>query len=148
LPSALPYPVPTSPNVTSAMKGNRRADTKPELALRSALHRRGLRFRKDAPVSADGLSVRPDVVFTREQVAVFVDGCFWHGCPDHGNTPRANTNYWGPKLARNAKRDRLVTTALTRSGWMVLRVWEHEEAGEAADRVAAALLSRRNRRPT
>lgn len=121
------------------MRRNPRRDTGPEVALRSELHRRGLRFRKDLPLRAPGRVVRPDVVFPAARLAVFVDGCFWHACPLHGNQPRANTAYWRPKLERNVARDRAVNEALTAAGWHVLRAWEHEPAAEIADRVQATL---------
>ena len=121
------------------MRRNPRRDTRPEIALRSELHGRGLRFRKDLPVRVAGRVVRPDVVFTRAQVAVFVDGCFWHACPIHGNQPRANTDYWRPKLARNVARDRAVDDALRSAGWDVLRAWEHEAPAVVANRVEARL---------
>lgn len=109
-------------------------DTNPELALRSELHRRGLRFRVDRrPVP--GVRTRADLVFPREKVAVYVDGCFWHGCPDHGTMPKANADFWGPKLARNKERDREIDEALTDEGWTVIRAWEHEDPVSAADRV-------------
>lgn len=137
------YPHPTSVAVTAAMKGNRRANTKPELALRAALHARGLRFRKDYMVrTVDGTRAKADVVFTRARVAVFVDGCFWHGCPEHGNAPKANSHYWGPKLARNRDRDRRVTADLEADDWAVLRFWEHEPLAEAVQRIAAVVASR------
>ena len=85
--------------------------------------------------------MRPDIVFTRRRVAVFVDGCFWHACPDHGQLPRANASYWEPKLCRNAERDRADTGALERSGWSVVRVWEHEPTPTAVAIVEAALAS-------
>lgn len=135
----LPYPQPTSDDVSLRMRRNPRRDTGPELALRSELHRRGLRFRKDLPLRLPGRVVRPDVVFTLARLAVFVDGCFWHACPIHGNQPRANTDYWQPKLERNVARDHAVDEALTAAGWQVLRAWEHEPAPEIADRVAATL---------
>ena len=116
----------TSTAVSNAMRGNRRTDTKPELRIRSALHRRGLRFRKDFTLVASGLRVRPDVVFTRAKVAVFVDGCYWHRCPKHGTSPSANANYWLTKLDRNVARDRLVDAALIAERWIVVRIWEHE----------------------
>jgi len=110
-----------------------RAATKPELALRSELHRRGLRFRVNHP----GLPGRPDVTFTRVRLAVFVDGCFWHRCPEHGTLPRNNREWWQAKLDRNVARDRAKDGALADLGWTALHVWEHEAAGIAADRVEA-----------
>jgi DNA mismatch endonuclease (patch repair protein) len=86
--------------------------------------------------------IKVDVVFTRLRIAVFVDGCFWHGCPKHGNTPKANTHYWGPKLARNRERDARVTQALELDGWLVIRAWEHEPVLQVAERVAHALALR------
>lgn len=118
------------------MRGNRNAETKPEVALRSALFRRGLRFRKNVRAEKD-VRCRVDVVFPREKVAVFVDGCFWHSCPKHGNRPSANSNYWHAKLARNVERDRENDRALLSAGWTVVRVWEHEPAANAAKRIEA-----------
>lgn len=133
------YPHPTSAAVTASMKGNRSTDTKPEVALRSVLHRMGLRFRKDFMVPLPGRRVRVDVAFPRRGVAVFLDGCFWHSCPEHGSRPRANPNYWGPKLERNVRRDQEVTAALEDAGWKVVRLWEHIPADEAAAAVAIAV---------
>ena len=110
-----------------------RAATSPELALRRELHRRGLRFRVNDP----RLPGRPDVVFPRAKIAVFVDGCFWHRCPDHGTLPRNNRTWWQRKLDRNVSRDRANDTALAELGWKVLHVWEHEAVASAADRVEA-----------
>jgi DNA mismatch endonuclease (patch repair protein) len=135
----LPYPKPTSPEVSKRMRRNPRRDTGPEIALRSELHRRGLRFRKDLPLRVPGRIVRPDLAFTRARLAVFVDGCFWHACSVHGNQPRANTDYWRPKLALNVARDRAVDSALQAAGWRVLRAWEHELVADVADRVVAEL---------
>lgn len=137
--SPLPYPYPTSSDVSKRMRRNPRRDTRPEAALRSELHRRGLRFRKDLPIRAADRVTRADIAFTRARLAVFVDGCFWHACPIHGNEPRANTDYWGPKLARNVARDRAVDHALANAGWRVLRAWEHEHPAEVAGRVEASL---------
>jgi DNA mismatch endonuclease, patch repair protein len=121
------YPHPSSAGRSANMKANRRADTKPELALRRALHRLGYRYRKDYRLDlADGVRVRPDIVFTARKVAVFVDGCFWHCCPEHGTQPAANTWYWEPKLRRNVDRDRAADAALSEAGWTVIRFWEHE----------------------
>ena len=123
------------------MQANRRKDTKPEIALRSELHRRGLRFRKDHRVEGDGRSSRVDIVFTRQRLAVFVDGCFWHGCPQHMQQPKANSEWWRQKLETNQRRDQLIDDALERAGWRVLRLWEHVPPGDAADRVQAALAN-------
>lgn len=141
--AALPYPKPTSTDVSARMRRNPRRDTGPEIALRRELHARGLRFRKDFLLRAKGRSVRPDVVFTRARIAVFIDGCFWHCCPEHGTQPRQNQSYWGPKLARNVARDRAVNEALAADGWLVLRSWEHEPVGEIADRVEDAVIEAR-----
>ena len=110
------------------MRANSRAHTAPERALRSELHRRGLRFRVDAPVEvgAPGRRPRPDIVFGRHRVAVFVDGCFWHACPEHGSLPVANRAFWKRKLDANSARDRRTDALLTEAGWRVIRVWEHE----------------------
>lgn len=134
-------PAPSTPGVRAVMRGNRAVDTQPELALRSELHRRGFRFRKAvAPVR--GVRCRADVVFARARVAVFIDGCFWHRCPEHGTRPRTNSDYWRVKLDRNVARDRRNDDALAACGWAVVRVWEHEDVVDAADRIEAILESR------
>ena len=122
------------------MRANRRSDTKPELALRRALHKQGYRYRKDYRLDLTGARVRPDIAFTARRVAVFVDGCFWHCCPEHG-TQAANTWYWEPKLARNVARDRAADLALAAAGWRVIRVWEHESLEAAVAVVVAALAA-------
>jgi DNA mismatch endonuclease (patch repair protein) len=121
-------PAPSTPAVRAAMRGNQRRDTRPELALRSALHARGIRFRVDFPIRpADGVRpIRPDIVFSRAKLAVFVDGCFWHGCPEHGTQPSRNSAYWTAKLERNVERDHRHDALLDEAGWTVVRVWEHE----------------------
>lgn len=121
------------------MRRNRRTDSGPEARVRSELHRRGLRFRKQLPIRTPQRVVRPDIAFTRSRLAVFIDGCFWHCCPIHGNRPKANTAYWGPKLTRNVERDRQVNLALTSAGWTVLRAWEHDAVDEVVDRIEEAL---------
>jgi DNA mismatch endonuclease (patch repair protein) len=124
------------------MKANRRTDTKPELALRHALHRLGYRYRKDYRLDLEsGRRVRPDIAFTARKVAVFVDGCFWHACPEHGSKPRANEWYWGPKLIRNVERDRITDAALILAGWTVVRLWEHVPLNEAVATVVIALTA-------
>lgn len=124
------------------MRGNRKTDSRPEARLRCELHRRGLRYRKNPFVPTRIGGVRPDLVFFGPRVAVFVDGCFWHSCPLHGNVPRTNRNYWEPKLRRNRERDHLVTDALDSEGWLVLRIWEHERLATAAEMVEAAVRPR------
>lgn len=118
-----------------------RRDTKPELALRRAVWRRGLRYRVDiAPLPK--MRRRADLVFTRARVAVYVDGCFWHSCPDHATTPKANRDWWLEKLAANVSRDRDTDERLEAAGWAVVRVWEHEDPELAAERVVLAVRSR------
>jgi DNA mismatch endonuclease (patch repair protein) len=143
--STVKYPAPTSAAATAVMKANRKRDTGPEVRLRSALHRAGLRFRKDFAITAGSLRVRADVVFPTPRVVVFSDGCFWHACPEHGTSPRANADYWEPKLARNVERDRAVDTALRDGGWTVVRIWEHEAPEDAAEAVLAVVGSIRRR---
>ncbi len=133
------YPHPMSPGRSANMRANRRKDTKPELALRRALHARGYRYRKDYRLDLPGARVRPDIAFTARRVAVFVDGCFWHCCPEHGSQPASNTWYWAPKLARNVERDAAADAALAAAGWRVVRVWEHEPVESAVAAVAGAL---------
>lgn len=120
------------------MQANRSRDTGPELRLRRAVHALGLRYR---------VATRPlpqfrrtaDLVFTRVKVAVFVDGCFWHGCPTHHTRPRANAEYWSAKVERNRDRDLETTAVLQAAGWTVLRFWEHEDSIKSAWQVAQAV---------
>ena len=140
MPSELKSPLPSSTVASATMRANRRRDTTPERRLRSALHRLGWRFRVDLPVDAGGRRVRPDIVFTRRRVAVFVDGCFWHVCPEHGQQPSANALYWKTKLQRNVDRDLADTESLERSGWTVVRVWEHESTKDAVATIHANLI--------
>ena len=124
------------------MSGARRRDTKPEVDVRRILHARGLRYRVAYPMP--GLARRSiDIAFTRAKVAVFLDGCFWHGCPEHGTRPRANAEWWAVKLGRNATRDAETDALLRRAGWQVLRFWEHEVPDAVADQIVAAVLSAR-----
>lgn len=143
-----PYPHPHSEAVSRVMRGNRKRDTQPELALRSALHALGLRFRKHYVLFDGQQRATVDVAFPSERVAVFLDGCFWHSCPQHGTAPRTNTEYWSPKLLRNIERDRDVDARLRAAGWMSIRVWEHEDPVKAAKAIGATVASRRHpRRP-
>lgn len=136
-----PTAPPSSVHATLTMRANRRANTVPELAIRSELHRRGLRYRVDLPVDVGvpGRRPRPDIVFTKRRVAVFVDGCFWHACPEHGELPIANRDFWRRKLDANCARDRRTDSRLGEAGWRVIRIWEHEVVAVAADRVEAAV---------
>jgi DNA mismatch endonuclease (patch repair protein) len=120
------------------MQTTRRRDTRAELLLRRELHRRGRRFRVDIP-PLPGLRRRADIVFTRQRLAVYVDGCFWHRCPEHGTVPLHNREWWSAKLQANETRDRDTDRRLCEAGWRVVRVWEHLAAAEAADDVERAL---------
>lgn len=120
------------------MQGNRRRDTKPEMAVRRAVHALGLRYRVDARPLPD-LNRRADSVFKRAKVTVFVDGCYWHGCPEHGTTAKKNATYWGPKIRRNRDRDAETDRLLCEAGWVTVRIWEHEDAHEASRRIAAVV---------
>src|ERR1022692_3611993 len=113
-------PLPSSPAAQARMKANRGRDTGPELRLRRELHRRGMRYRIHVAV-LPGLRRRVDVVFGRARLAVFVDGCFWHGCPDHGTMARANRDSWEAKLAENHQRDQDTDARLRACGWTPLR---------------------------
>lgn len=127
----------STPGVRRSMLSNRRRDTAPELQVRRLLHAAGFRYRVDyAPL---GGRLRADIVFTRLRIAVFIDGCFWHGCPQHATLPKTNSDYWLPKLERNIERDRAADALLREAGWRVLRYWEHESAAEVAQAVAYAI---------
>jgi DNA mismatch endonuclease (patch repair protein) len=122
------------------MRANRRTDTGPERAVRSVLHARGLRFRVDLPIKTEsGRALRPDIVFTRQRVAVYIDGCWWHGCPEHGTTAMTNRHYWKGKIEENRRRDADQTLRLRRAGWTVLRAWEHEDPETVVARILEAL---------
>jgi DNA mismatch endonuclease (patch repair protein) len=123
------------------MQSNKSRDTKPELALRRAVHALGLRYR---------VSMRPlpkirrtaDLVFTKAKVAVFMDGCFWHGCPEHHTKSATNAAYWADKVERNRDRDAETDGLLRDAGWTVIRIWEHEDPTEAASRIAHTVRRR------
>ncbi|MFI6575312.1 very short patch repair endonuclease [Nocardiopsis sp. NPDC050513] len=128
------------------MRANRSRDTGPELALRRAVHARGLRYRVAArPVKE--LRRTADLVFTKARVAVFLDGCFWHGCPEHHTAAVRNGAYWATKVERNRARDADTNQRLAEAGWTVVRVWEHEDPGDAASRVEAAVAAARRDSP-
>ena len=125
------------------MQSQRTRDTAPEMAVRRLLHAMGLRYRVDrTPIR--GLRRRADLVFGPARVAVFIDGCFWHGCPEHGNPrPASNTWYWPAKIQRNKDRDADTDSRLLAQGWAVVRAWEHENPGDVAAHVGRLVLSRR-----
>lgn len=129
----------TTQSVRRTMQGNRSADTKPEVRLRSALHRNGLRFFKNRRPSRS-VQCRVDILFPGARLAVFVDGCFWHGCPLHGRQPKTNSGWWEEKLSRNRQRDLRNDHDLETAGWRVLRLWEHEPVEHAVELVRDALL--------
>lgn len=123
------------------MQANRSRDTLFELAVRRILHAKGLRYRVDSrPVPS--LRYKADLVFRGARVAVFLDGCFWHGCDLHFTAPKANAHYWKKKIALNRERDRKAAEALREAGWSVLRYWEHQPADEIAEAIASVVRSR------
>ena len=130
----------SSPGNRKSMQGNRSRDTKPEMAVRSAVHRRGIRFRVSARPQPE-LRRTADLVLRKSRIAVFVDGCYWHGCPDHGTQPATNHKYWANKIGRNVERDAETTAYLQRAGWTVLRFWEHEDPESVADRVQESVVA-------
>ncbi|TVT52285.1 very short patch repair endonuclease [Amycolatopsis rhizosphaerae] len=125
----------SSPGRRRNMQAIRSRDTQPEMAVRRALHRLGFRYRVAIAPVAD-LRRRADIVFTKRRVAVFIDGCFWHGCPVHGRKSfNHNADYWPSKIAANMARDKNTTEELRRSGWTVLRFWEHEDAEKVVEAI-------------
>lgn len=127
--------------VRDRMQSQAREGTSCELALRSALHRLGLRYLVNERPLPEWRR-RADVVFRKARVAVFVDGCFWHGCPEHGSQPAANAGWWRDKLERNRVRDADTDAHLREHGWEPVRLWEHDDPEEGAARVAAAVRRR------
>ena len=137
-------PAPSSEAARRRMESARQRDTAPEIALRSSLHRMGLRFRVDARPIAE-LTRRADVLFRPARVAVFVDGCFWHGCPIHGTWPKANAGFWKAKIQENRRRDQDTDRQLAEEGWLSIRVWEHEDPDKATARIHEIVQERRGR---
>lgn len=135
-------PSPSSEAALERMKAAKPRDTAPEKALRSVLHRKGLRFRIDQKPIKD-LNRRADVVFRTVRVAVFVDGCFWHGCPIHGMQSKANAEFWSQKIKQNQERDIDTTNKLKAAGWRVVRVWEHEDPEKASQRIYNIIMKRK-----
>jgi DNA mismatch endonuclease (patch repair protein) len=136
---------PSSPSVSARMSSQPSKDTAAELLIRRRLHAAGLRYRVEYPVP--GMARRRiDVGFTSVKVAVLIDGCFWHGCPQHATQPKSNAQWWRQKLDRNIERDKETTEHLMAAGWEVLRFWEHESPDEVALRIATAVERRRIQR--
>jgi DNA mismatch endonuclease, patch repair protein len=138
--SAPQRPRASSDHIRQRMEQQRRRDTRPELALRRAVWRLGLRYRVDIPPIPG--RQRADLVFTRAKVAVYVDGCFWHMCPTHSSIPKANRAWWVSKLNANVARDRATDARLREAGWTVVRVWEHEDVELARVRIAESISGR------
>ncbi len=139
-------PIASSPAVSRRMSAQARSGTTPEMQLRKELFARGFRYRVGYPVPhVKRCSI--DIAFPGRRVAVFVDGCFWHRCPEHRTDPKANAQWWASKLLSNEVRDRRVDRALADAGWRVLRIWEHEPCESAAEAVAAALAPEAQARP-
>jgi len=134
-------PEPSSPDAKRRMETQARRDTAPEIAIRSAVHKRGLRFWVDRrPLPK--LRRRADLVFPRARVAVYIDGCFWHGCPSHGTWPKANADWWRNKIKTNQLRDADTDRQLEGEGWLAIRVWEHEDPEKAARIIVRDVLKR------
>ncbi|MDD7919685.1 very short patch repair endonuclease [Actinomycetospora callitridis] len=121
------------------MTRQRRVDTKPEQKIRGRLHALGYRYRIDFKIA--GGRRRADIVFTRKKVAIFIDGCFWHACPQHGSLPKRNSEWWRDKLAANVARDATTDRELASAGWTVVRVWEHEDPESAVRRLEPLLTN-------
>ncbi len=134
-------PEPKSALVSAQMSRMPRSSTRPELALRRALHARGLRYR----VHRRDLPGTPDIVLSRARVAVFVDGCFWHGCASHCAVPKNNREWWVAKLVGNAERDRRKDRDLEQLGWLPLHLWEHTPVDEMVEQVLSAWRQRTGR---
>jgi DNA mismatch endonuclease (patch repair protein) len=127
------------------MQGNRARDTKAEIAVRRLVHAMGLRYRVNAQPEPD-FRRSADLLFRPTKVVVFIDGCYWHGCPEHFKAPQTNTDYWSGKVERNRARDVETSHILEQRGWFVLRFWEHEEPRLVADRIAGVVGERRSPR--
>ncbi|MBB3668521.1 very short patch repair endonuclease [Garicola koreensis] len=129
----------SSEHARATMRANRSRDTRPELLVRRELHRRGRRFRVNLRPLADDRRRTVDIAFTRLKLVVHIDGCFWHGCPDHFVPPKTNPEYWKQKIARNQQRDLDTDQRLRSAGWTVLRFWEHEAPMSVVEGVEAQI---------
>ncbi|TFD91226.1 very short patch repair endonuclease [Cryobacterium serini] len=130
----------TTPATRRSMQGNKARDTSPELAVRRLLHAKGLRYRVNVRPLPD-LRRTADIVFTKQKIAVLIDGCFWHGCPEHYTRPAANREFWDAKVNRNRERDADTDRELEKAGWTVVRFWEHEAPTDVAESIRRAVES-------
>ncbi|MGP3707806.1 very short patch repair endonuclease [Gordonia paraffinivorans] len=137
-------PSPSSPAVRSRMSRQKSRDTAPEIAVRRRLHARGIRYRIDVRLESD-MRTRADIAWRSLQLAVFIDGCFWHGCPEHATRPAANRDWWANKLETNVARDRRTDEALRERGWVVRRFWEHQDPGEISEEIIQTIRELRVR---
>ena len=135
---------PPLPAKSAQMSRVKNSNTAPEMAIRRELYRRGLRYRVNM-ILPQMCRIRPDLVFLRSRVAVFVDGCFWHRCPEHGTSPQTNREWWRKKLDTNVSRDRAADSALVEEGWKVIRIWEHENVMRSADLIEETVRKRASR---
>jgi len=135
-------PPPSSEAARKRMSSTGQRDTPPEWEIRRRLFARGFRYRVDAPVLSKPRR-RADIVFPGIQVAVFVDGCFWHGCPLHGTWPKANADFWREKIETNRARDADTNRRLREEGWLVIRIWEHESPDDAVEKIVKLVEGRR-----
>lgn len=133
---------PSSPDASRRMARVRQKGTLAEIELRRALHAKGLRYRLHVPLLKKPRRVA-DIVFSGAKVAVFVDGCFWHGCPEHASWPKSNAEFWHEKIETNRSRDADTDQRLNTLGWRTVRIWEHEDANEAANRIAELVNARK-----
>lgn len=134
-------PAPSSEAALKRMQAARPRDTAPEKALRSALHSKGLRFRLNQKI-IERLNRKADIVFRFAKVAVFVDGCFWHGCPIHGTQAKANAEFWKNKIEHNQARDLDTNVQLKKAGWKVVRIWEHEDPSKVSQKIYSIVVRR------
>lgn len=131
----------SSPAIRESMLGNKSRDTKPELIVRRYLHASGLRYRVHTRPIKDW-NRRADIVFPRAKIAIFINGCYWHGCYKHYKEPKTNTAYWSQKIKRNVERDSETYARLRKAGWLVIKVWEHEDLNEKASKITGLIRRR------
>jgi len=133
------YPFPISSNVSTVMRANTRTNTKPEIKYRSALHKSGYRFRKDYLIYLPERNIHIDIAFPSIKLAVFIDGCYWHGCPLHYKVPKHNKSYWRKKILKNKRRDNEVNRILLNNKWKIVRIWEHERLEKCIGKLSSKI---------